>query len=979
MKRPVTILPALGLALLPVSAALADDFPDNATTSGRIAVGAAVTAEIEAPDDVDWLILEAPPGQAVRVSVEGTSSGGGTLADPRLRLLDDAGGERAFDDDGGQGHDAALTIDMDETGSAIVAIDGFGPATGTYTVRATEADATDSAAAADAPVAADATPADGSTDGVLALDVPLEGAIENAGDADRYTLDVAAGSFFAITVAPGADNALDAPVVEIRSAGDALLAHGGGTAPTAEVVLSAPTDGTVTVIVSGFGAATGTYLVTASAVEAPEREAPAIEPIIRDDVAGDADTDAWIEVGGSVSGTIEQPFDADWFAVELTRGISYRIAVDGAGGGLMLGDPTLTVFDADTVEVAFDDDSGGGMNASLLFTPEVSGTHYIAVEDFDAGVGGYRVSLTEGAGIDDYASDVGTDGVLTVGGSVVGTVNHGGDTDWFAVDLEAGRPYQFSLEGAATVRGTLADPLLAIHDSTAAVLARDDDGGQGFNSQLVFTPETTGRFFISAGSFGDGIGSYTLSAADAAAGGTGAADIGAGSTDDFPNDFGTIGLVEPGGSLRGQIEVAGDRDWFAIPLQGGQTYRIEVSTSLDGAIVPSAFEARLMDGTRQQLAQAGGTPDAPAVMTVTAPVDGRFYAEVAGTGEAVGAYQIRVDHGGAVAPEAAPAAPIARPSGDDYPADVSTPGTVDLEAPADGIIEQPGDIDWFAIDLAAGVAYTFDMEGEPTGQGSLSDPLLALHDATGVPVARNDDGGTGFNARLTYTPTAPGRYYVGAQAYGTATGSYTLTATEFGGFADDFANHAGTTGQATIGGLITGRIDFPDDEDWLAIDLQAGQTYVIDMEAAPTGRGSLSDPLLSLLDSSGREIARNDDGGTGFNARLTVTPPASGRYFINAQSFGAATGTYVLMVTSAGGSTGRCRRTARQVALSLAANGPGDEQNDATAATRRPSPSVRRPSSPPARPRGHRPWRRPRSPRPCARSSRRGGRRCPCP
>ena len=889
MKSPVTILPALGLALLPASAALADDFPADATTTGRIAVGAAVTAEIETPDDVDWLILEASPGQSVRVSVDGASSDGGTLADPRLRLLDDAGNERAFDDDGGQGHDAALVIDVDETGSAIIAVDGFGMATGTYTVRVTEA-----VDANQAPAAAEAAPAAEPTDGVLILDAPIEGEIDAPGEADRYTLEVTAGDFFAIAVSPGAGSALAAPVIEIRSAGDSLLAHGGGTAPTAEVVLSAPTDGTVTVTVSGFGADTGSYRVTATAAEPPEREPLAIEPVIRDDLAGDAGTDARIDVGGSLSGTIEQPFDVDWFAVELTRGVNYRITVEGAGGGLQLGDPMLTVFDADSVEVAFDDDSGGGLNPSLLFAPEVSGTHYLAVEDFDAGVGGYRVSVTEDAALDDYASDVGTDGVLTVGGSVVGTVNHSGDTDWFAVDLEAGRSYQFSLEGAETVRGTLTDPLLAILDSTVSVLARDDDGGRGLNSQLIFTPEATGRYFASAGSFGDGTGSYTLSVAAVGATGADTAATAPGAIDDFRDDFGTIGLVEPGGVQRGSIEVAGDVDWFAIPLNGGQTYRIEIGA---GA-VPMSLEVRLIDGTRQEIARAEGSP---AIMTVTAPATGRFYAEVTATGGATGSYDVRVSPAGATAPVAAPTAPISPPPGDDYAADASTTGTVGLETPANGIIEQPGDVDWFAVDLEAGVAYTFDMEGEPTGQGSLSDPLLALHDAAGAPVARNDDGGTGFNARLTYTPSAAGRYYVAAQAYGSATGSYTLTATEFGGFADDFANHAGTEGQATIGGLITGRIDFPDDEDWLAIDLQAGQTYVIDMEGAPTGRGSLSDPLLSLLDSSGRELARNDDGGSGFNARLTFTPPSSGRYFINAQSFGAATGTYVLMVTPAGG------------------------------------------------------------------------------
>ena len=44
---------------------------------------------------------------------------------------------------------------------------------------------------------------------------------------------------------------------------------------------------------------------------------------------------------------------------------------------------------------------------------------------------------------DDHSSNVQTAGTVAVGGSVTGEIGHGGDLDWFAVTLEAGRTYRF--------------------------------------------------------------------------------------------------------------------------------------------------------------------------------------------------------------------------------------------------------------------------------------------------------------------------------------------------------------------------------------------------------------------------------------------------------------------------------------------------------------------------------------------------------
>ena len=51
---------------------------------------------------------------------------------------------------------------------------------------------------------------------------------------------------------------------------------------------------------------------------------------------------------------------------------------------------------------------------------------------------------------DDYSADRFTTGAVAVGGSTTGTIETAYDEDWFAVELVAGRTYQFDLEGSPT-------------------------------------------------------------------------------------------------------------------------------------------------------------------------------------------------------------------------------------------------------------------------------------------------------------------------------------------------------------------------------------------------------------------------------------------------------------------------------------------------------------------------------------------------
>ena len=93
-----------------------------------------------------------------------------------------------------------------------------------------------------------------------------------------------------------------------------------------------------------------------------------------------------------------------------------------------------------------------------------------------------------------------------------------------------------------------------------------------------------------------------------------------------------------------------------------------------------------------------------------------------------------------------------------------------------GSLGVSGERDRYPVVLVAGQDYTFEQRGVPTGDGTLSDPLLRLYNNGNTLVALNDDFGGTLNSRFTYTPPTSGTYFLEAAAYAdTGTGTYTLS------------------------------------------------------------------------------------------------------------------------------------------------------------------------------------------------------------
>ncbi|MBD3298757.1 MAG: hypothetical protein GF341_08890 [candidate division Zixibacteria bacterium] len=108
---------------------------------------------------------------------------------------------------------------------------------------------------------------------------------------------------------------------------------------------------------------------------------------------------------------------------------------------------------------------------------------------------------------------------------------------------------------------------------------------------------------------------------------------------------------------------------------------------------------------------------------------------------------------------------------------------------------------------------------------------------------------------------------------------------------DDYANNITDAWAMTEGTVYLGTIDYAGDVDFFSFQAQAGDAYLIET----TGR---TDTYLRLYASNGdSELARNDDGGTGTNARIQWHTSMSHRIYISVTHYASGTGDYRVVLS----------------------------------------------------------------------------------
>jgi len=386
------------------------------------------------------------------------------------------------------------------------------------------------------------------TAGSISVGQSIAGSLTPSGDRDWFGVDLVAQQTYDIEITGGT---LKDPYLRVFDAKGVSLAENDDRDDLDPgLAFVAPATGRYYVLVDSYlSSTTGTYTLDISAEQVSDED---------DSTVIDSDESDSDEI--EVKGKIDFGGDGDNFNLTLNAGMRYTFSLRGSDTGAgTLGDPFLELLQNGQV-LASNDDGGAVLDSELHFTPANSGAYTlrasaISVDD----VGSYTLQIdSEALGEDSTdVPDAAGQASLVSGASTSGDIDFGGDEDWYSVDLEVGMEYSFALDG-------LSDSYLTLYDSDGQVVATNDDGGDGENALLEFTPKSSGTYYIAASAYTDReTGEYVLSLSSET------------KTDDYLGNVYQAGSLSLGVSVNGQLAQAYDFDFYTGTLDPG-SYRVTV-------------------------------------------------------------------------------------------------------------------------------------------------------------------------------------------------------------------------------------------------------------------------------------------------------------------------------------------------------------------------------------------------------------------
>ena len=849
------------------------DCPANTTTHCSIAVGESVIGHISSSTDRDWYEVEFVSGKRYRIDLKGESVDALTLEDPRIHGIYDNNGTwiigTANDDVSGTDLNSRVTYTATRTGTHYLAAAMAIGSPGTYELEVT---------------IVDHCSADTSTSCSVTVGGSVRGEIEVVGDRDWYEVQFVSGKKYRIDLkGHDSDDALTLEDPYFRGIYDDSGTQIDSTEH--DDISGSNFDSRVTYTATR----TGAHYLSAGGADysgAPLKDAIGtyeLEVTIVDDCPADTGTTCSVTVGGTASGELEVDGDRDWYEVQFVSGKSYRIELNGAEEASgTLSDPYFFGIydDSGTLIDGTADDDGDGITtgSQVTYSATRTGAHYLSAGgEGDLNAGTYELVVT--AFDDDCTADTSTTCSVTVGGTASGELEVNGDRDWYEVQFVLGTKYRIDLKGIDNDASlTLSDPkIFGIYDNNGTLISgtTNDDGiGSTAGSRVTYTATRTGAHYLSAGETDDELpGTYELVVTV---------------LDDCSADTSTGCSVTVGDSVRGELESAGDRDWYEVQFDSAKTYQIDLKgEDLITLTLPDPEFHGIHDNNGTLI--SGTTHDdisstnLNSRVTYTATRTGAHYLAAGETDDAdVGTYELVVTIVDACS------------------ADTGTTCSVTVGGSARGELEVEGDRDWFKVEFVSGTEYRIDLLGE-----TLSDPFFyGIHDNNGTLISgtTNGDGDdVAPDSRVDYTATRTGAHYLAAGGHGDEEdGIYELVVTDL---TDDCTADTSTTCSVTVDGSARGRLQIEGDRDWFKVQFDSARTYQIDLKGSGNDASlTVFDPeFFGIHDNNGTLISgtTNDDGIGGTNgSRVTHTATRTGAHYLSAGGFDDfETGTYELSVT----------------------------------------------------------------------------------
>ena len=485
---------------------------------------------------------------------------------------------------------------------------------------------------------------------------------------------------------------------------------------------------------------------------------------------------------------------------------------------------------------------------------------------------------------DDIGSGTNTNGSLTIGQSVQSELLGYYDADWFKVTLEAGKIYQFTLNGNFG-RGYPSGVVLSelqLMDASGKLLTLDYTTSASNSAQLSFVAGQSGSYFVGVASDYQYLsGTYTLLSA-----------VQTQVPDDYAPNSGTTGVLAVGAAQQAKFESAGDIDWFKFHVDAGHTYKFSFARDA-GLVMPDTY--LIYDA--QGVVQTNSFPFQPLA-------SGDYYVSMQG-GASTGNYAFTLNE-----------------LADDYTANNAAPGQLDVGGMQTGVIQYQYDTDRFQVHLEQGKIYTFELSADSALQSHLS---LRASDSSGNAITLSSLSNSNGAIKVIMTAPKDGVYSLDVipdyQWTGTD-GHYTLTSQP--AIIDDVGNTLASATALGAGASLSGRIDAPGDIDMFKLNVTAGVSYTLTLDSATldSGTGQIT---MSGVNAKGEvQSSLTQYSGNSY----TFTPTATGAYYFALNGSSNALGSYTISTHYAVDDFAANASGAGQLSLDQPASGKIDFSGD---------------------------------------------------
>ncbi|MCE3261972.1 MAG: pilin protein MshA [Pseudoduganella sp.] len=481
---------------------------------------------------------------------------------------------------------------------------------------------------------------------------------------------------------------------------------------------------------------------------------------------------------------------------------------------------------------------------------------------------------------DDFPNNKSTTGTFAVGKHGVGNFERPLDSDWFAIDLQAGTRYLFNLRTDSGPISWERNVALKVFGADGRELSDivEGDGQYHLTPTLEFSPATSGTYFIAASSssYLGPLGTYRLTAAirDGA--------------DDYSADTGTTAQMIANSYFTGKFEVVGDVDWIKFHADVGLNYQFQSQAS--PFVSPNLVLVRDKSGA---IISAGSFNPAES---------GDYFVSVLGLRD--GEYSVKF-----------------QTSPDDYSGNTMLMGAIAPGARATGKIDFRFDQDRFKLSsLEAGKIYTVTLTGDSAAFGL----DVQGTDLAGI-AATSGNPATGA-VTLTFTAQTSGDAYINVETdiYTVFKNplNYAISVSSPAG--DDVGDTATTASQLGIGQSFSGLLQGRGDIDVFKSTLQAGVTYSL----ALTGTNLFGSAQIKLTGADGLQQTIDRDG----LKHYTFTPAKTGEYYAAVSAdYGSTSVAYQLNLGQPADDIGASAASARDLPIGTSLSGvlePGGGDRD---------------------------------------------------